>query len=462
MMAFLQTVPWLELTIALSLLGALIVGLTRDAHQVARRSVIFLLAALLTSIMAFIVYENKANDTNNNLTALFQIDALAAPLLPLLSLLHVITGLGTAKAKQARFAFAGLLLAQALETALLTCSTTLSTSSWIFIALLILGTLLPWLDLRNRQARQVPYLLYQGLFIVLLVIGGVLLPTSPALGGVLCLIAVFIRNGAFPFHAWLTEIFEGASMGTAMAFTLPLAGILAAIRLVIPHAPANILETASIIALLSALYGGGMAIVQHNPQRFFAYLYLSQSSLVLYGVLLHSSSGLTAALCLWISAALALAGMGFVLRSLGARFGSLSLGTHHGLYPHAPALAICFLFTGLSSVGFPGTIGFVPLELLIDGSIENGVVIALALAVIAMLNGIAVLRCYFLLFTGKRIAPSVPLPLTKQERFVVLLLAIVLFIGGIFPQFGITSRHEASNILLKIAPEANKAQSHAP
>jgi NADH-quinone oxidoreductase subunit M len=144
--------------------------------------------------------------------------------------------------------------------------------------------------------------------------------------------------------------------------------------------------------------------------------------------------------------------MGFVLRSLGARFGSLSLGVHHGLYPHAPALAICFLFTGLSSVGFPGTLGFVPLELMVDGSIENGVTIGLALALVAMLNGIAILRCYFMLFTGRRIHPSVPLPLTKQERVVVCLLALVLLLGGVFPQRGILSRHEAANAVLQKRP----------
>jgi NADH-quinone oxidoreductase subunit M len=46
------------------------------------------------------------------------------------------------------------------------------------------------------------------------------------------------------------------------------------------------------------------------------------------------------------------------LRALEARHRRLSLAGFHGLYEHTPALAVCFLLTGLASVGFPGTFGF--------------------------------------------------------------------------------------------------------
>ena len=50
--------------------------------------------------------------------------------------------------------------------------------------------------------------------------------------------------------------------------------------------------------------------------------------------------------------------------------GRLSLADFHGLYDHSPALAVCFLVTGLASVGFPGTLGFVATELLVDGAVD--------------------------------------------------------------------------------------------
>ena len=66
-------------------------------------------------------------------------------------------------------------------------------------------------------------------------------------------------------------------------------------------------------------------------------------------------------------------------------------------------LAAFFLLTGLASVGFPGTFGFVGAELLRRGRgrrlpAASGWPSSLA----AALNGIAVLQAYFRIFTGKR------------------------------------------------------------
>jgi NADH-quinone oxidoreductase subunit M len=143
-----------------------------------------------------------------------------------------------------------------------------------------------------------------------------------------------------------------------------------------------------------------MAVVQREARRFFAYLFLSHASLVLVGLELKTALSLTGALALWISVALSLAGFGLTLRALEARFGRLTLGSYHGLYEHSPMLAVCFLLTGLASVGFPGTLGFVAAELLVDGAIEANLYVGLVVALAAAINGIAVVRAYFYLFTG--------------------------------------------------------------
>ena len=78
---------------------------------------------------------------------------------------------------------------------------------------------------------------------------------------------------------------------------------------------------------------------------------------MLVGLELHTELSLTGSLCLWFSVILSLGGFGLTLRALEARFGRLSLAEYHGLYEHSPALAVCFLLTGLACVGFPGTLG---------------------------------------------------------------------------------------------------------
>ena len=152
---------------------------------------------------------------------------------------------------------------------------------------------------------------------------------------------------------------------------------------------------------------------------------------------------------LWISASLSLAGFGLTLRALEARFGRLSLADFHGLYDHSPALAVCFLLTGLASVGFPGTLGFIAAELLIDGAVEANPYVGGAVMLATALNGIAVVRAYFYLFTGARHSSTISLKVSMRERLAVLTLAALILGGGIYPQPGVASRYQAAQTLLR-------------
>jgi NADH-quinone oxidoreductase subunit M len=191
-----------------------------------------------------------------------------------------------------------------------------------------------------------------------------------------------------------------------------------------------------------------MAVVQTDARRFFAFLFLSHMSLILVGMELHTAISLTGALFLWISVALSLGGLGLTVRALEARFGRLSLARFSGLYYHAPALAVCFLLTGLASVGFPGTLGFVGTEMLVDGAIGANPTIGVVMVLAGAVNGIAVVRAYFLLFTGGRHESSVSLAITRREQFAVLSLAALILGGGLTPQPGVVSRYHAAEAIL--------------
>ena len=192
-----------------------------------------------------------------------------------------------------------------------------------------------------------------------------------------------------------------------------------------------------------------MATVQRETRRFFAHLFLSHSSLVLVGLELHTELSLTASLCLWFSVILSLGGFGLTLRAVEARFGRLSLSDYHGLYEHTPALAVCFLLTGLASVGFPGTLGFISIELLVDSAVEASPYVGIVVIAAGALNGIAVLRAYFLLFTGARHVSTVSLGIGLRERVAVLSLSALILGGGLFPQLGVATRQRAAEETLQ-------------
>jgi NADH-quinone oxidoreductase subunit M len=288
----------------------------------------------------------------------------------------------------------------------------------------------------------------------------------------------------------MTDLFEHATFGTALLRVTPMVGAYAAVRLLLPIAPDAVLHGLGYISLVTAVYASGMALVQREVRRFFCYLFLSHSALVLVGLGtvvaniddteapasaaasgdVASASvaagevsvvGLTGALCVWLSVALAQTGLGLTLRALEARCGRLSMNDFQGLYEHTPNLAMCFALTGLASVGFPGTFGFVGTEILIDGAVESFPYdIGVAVVFAAAINGIAVVQAYFRLFTGTRYASSVSLMIRVRERYAVLALAALILLGGLYPQWGVASRHAAAEELLK--QRAGLAASGAP
>jgi NADH-quinone oxidoreductase subunit M len=374
------------------------------------------------------------------------LDDLNAPLLPTVALLYLLTAVATGRTKLQRFSFPWSLASLGLQMAAFGCI-----RPWVLIGLLAAGAAPPVVELLNRGRPVRVYVLHLGLFLTLLVAGWGLVdvPAAGDWAAGLLLVAVLIRCGVFPAHVWLTDWFEHASFGRALLFVAPLTGVYAAIRLVLPVAPDWVLRSIGLWSLGTAVYAAGMATVQQEARRFFAFLFLSHASLVLVGLELHTSLTLTGSLRLWSSVILSLGGLGLTLRALEARVGRLALTRFHGLYEHSPALAVCFLVTGLASVGFPGTAGFVAADLLVDGAVGASPWVGVGVIAAAALNGIAVVRAYFLLFTGARHGATLPLGITWRERVAVLTLAVILVGGGLAPQAGVASGYRAAEQILK-------------
>lgn len=446
--------PWLEFSIALPILGALIVSRLNESFTARKWAAVISGITLISTIAAwedlYLVHATEAADRWDLSSALLgrrllTIDELSAPLLPMVALLFFLTCMATPRTKLRRFSFAWTLVAEAIALATLSCR-----EPWPLITLLGLGILPPYRELRNRGRPSRVYVLHMLLFQSLLIIGwiGVEAEGSEQVHSLIALVpllvAILIRSAVFPFHTWVLELAENNSFGTTLLFLTPLTCAYAAVRLVVPISPDWVLRAMGVMSLFTAVYTAGLALVQTDARRLFCYLFLSHSAIVLVGMEMATPIGLTGGLCVWLSTGLALTGFGLTLRALEARFGRLTLCQHLGYYEHTPTLAMCFLITGLASVGFPGTIGFVGTELLIDGAVgvypSIGVMVVLASA----LNGIAVVRAYMLLFAGKPHESTISVRISTRERFAVLLLVFLILGGGLLPGPGVQSRHHAA------------------
>ena len=457
--------PWLEASILAPLIGAGWVARCRDNEHARKWCLIACGFTLLVTIGAWqdfrLLGAVQADDHWRLLSRwtgheILVIDQLSAPLLPLAALMYFLTTIATVRAKNRMFSFSSTLISEAILLATLSCKD----PRWV-IGLLALGTVPPYLELVACKKPTRVYVLHMALFVGLMVAGWsfvehegnqrvhTLWAIVPLFG------AVLIRCGMSPFHCWMTELFEHATFGTALLFVVPMVGAYAAVRLVLPIAPDWILRSMGLISLVTAVYASGMALVERDARRFFCYLFLSHSALVLVGLEMVTPIGLTGALCVWISVSLALGGFGLTLRALEARRGRLSLVDFGGLYDHTPNLAMCFALTGLASVGFPGTFGFVGTELLVDGVVEAYPYVGVAVVLAAALNSIAIVQAYFRIFAGTSYASSVSLRVRVRERYAVLALATLILIGGLYPQPYVSGRHlAAEEILLERMPPA--------
>ncbi len=450
--------PWIEVAILLPLLGAAWVAKIRDPIIARRHCLVFATLAFLCAAAEvqdfYSLQTHQAEDHWHLMTKiigreLFVIDELSAPLLPLTALLYLLTALATLRTKVPRFSFSTMLVGESMALAMFS-----AIDPWVIIFLLIASSIPPCFELHSRGRPTRLYTMAMSISSLLLVLGWFLVEIASrhpqSLWTLLPLLAgVSIRCGIFPFQSWLCDLFENATFGTALLMSTPLAGAYAALRLVVPYAPDAALRWLGLVSLFTAVVASALSMVQKDVRRFFCCMVISHTAMVLVGLEVATPIGLTGALCVWLSAGLSLGGFGLTLRALEARRGRLGLTHFQGLYEHAPALAICFMLTGLGCVGFPGTIGFIGTEMLIDGAVEAYPHVGPLIVIAATFNGIAILRAYFLLFTGTKYASSVSLKIGGRERIAVLTLAALILGGGLVPQPGVSTAFHAARELLK-------------
>jgi NADH-quinone oxidoreductase subunit M len=232
-------------------------------------------------------------------------------------------------------------------------------------------------------------------------------------------------------------------------FITPMTGAYAVMRLVLPVVPEWALHGVAVLALLTSVYAAAMAVVQIEARRFFAFLFISHSALVLAGLEIATPIGMTGGLCVWLGSGLALCGLALTLRAVEARIGRITLDQYHGLFEHMPHLGAFYLLTALASIGFPGSLAFIGMELLVEGTVAVYPVVGTMVVLAAVLNGVAVFRAYFRIFTGTRHVATIPLSARPVERLAIISLSLLVLGAGLWPGPAVRGRYHAADSLLK-------------
>jgi NADH-quinone oxidoreductase subunit M len=436
--------PWA--VVGISLLGGFAVRFA-PAGAARRASVALsslgMLAALALSVAASRAPDRRLVDPSG----LLGVDALGVLLVPLVALLGWTLLLAAPRRWAEPVAVGRLLLNLGLVSAAF-----LVRDARLFALLWAATFVPPYRELARapeavRAARV--YGIYAALSSLLLGIGllGIGLPLAgssdvgdvrawagaPSLVGLIALVlAVFIRKAIVPFHSWLVPVFAAAPPGPVLLLVAPMLGAYALLRFAVPIAPELLGDRVfwlAPLALLTAAYAAGIAFVQTELRRIVAWIAISQSALVLVGLESQDRAGLVGGLVAWLSVAAAMTGLGLSSWMLEARFGPLSIERPRGLYRRSRAPALVFLLSGLSLVGFPGTVGFISLDLLLSAVLEAFPVLGLLLFFATALSGFTLVRTYLRLFHGPP-AQGPELSLLPREWLALSVpLALIVWCG---------------------------------
>lgn len=259
-----------------------------------------------------------------------------------------------------------------------------------------------------------------------------------AASGITAALAIGIREAVIPAHSWFPRFVEKAPMGLVVAFVAPQLGVYAHIQMLGQGLPDEVAHAVAITGATTALLAAALGVVQTSARRALAYLMMSQTGLVAFGIEGNSEVAFAGSLLAWQVLAVATSGFAMTVSSLEARRGSLSLAGHTGCFARTPRMAAGFMMMGLASVGFPMTLGFVAEDLLVQGSVDEFPMLALVLIGATALNGMNVMRAFFRLFSGRRVH-SGERDLTPREAWALSIVLLTLLLGGVAPGL-LTSR----------------------
>ncbi|HLH00808.1 MAG TPA: proton-conducting transporter membrane subunit [Bryobacteraceae bacterium] len=254
----------------------------------------------------------------------------------------------------------------------------------------------------------------------------------------LLVVAVVLRKGIFPAHAWVADAAEGGPLIPSALLLNGHFGAFLVARVIVPLFPdvtRNLFPVLSYLALATALYVAIRALAENSPRRLLAFIALSQSACILIGLESRTPEGVTGAVVHWFVVAVATMGLFGILRLLEVRFGeNLTAGRHLGLGEHAPRLAVFFVLFGLALVGLPGTLSFCSQDLLIHGTLishpQTGVLLPVAIA----MNAVSMFRLFTRLFLGKRRTGfTAMVDALPRERWILTAGALFVVLGGLFP-----------------------------
>jgi len=252
----------------------------------------------------------------------------------------------------------------------------------------------------------------------------------------LLLCGLFFKLALFPFHQWVSDVFEGAPAVASgfLAVAMPTTTVIVLLRLLdeaIPPDFAPVSTLLSVLGVANVIVGHGLALVARSVKRMLACAGLAHAGHLAIGLACSSTEAFEAVLFyVFVYAFIALGAHGLAASLAHGGREIEAIDDFAGLAKVRPVLALALSLFLLALAGLPGTGGFWAMYNLFSAAMAEGAVWSVAIALI----GVGVSWRYLLavpivMFT--RAAPSGgTTPLSTAEVVVLgVCTAVVVYLG---------------------------------
>jgi NADH-quinone oxidoreductase subunit M len=255
-------------------------------------------------------------------------------------------------------------------------------------------------------------------------------------------LAFLIKMPAFPFHGWMPDAYGSMPLPALAVFSGVVSKVAAYgfLKITLPLFPAAVQDfqlILLILALVSILYGSVMAFTQTNVRLILGYSSMAQLGFITLGIfaLDDAAAGAQGGLLQAVNHGLVVAPMIFVVVLLAERAGgSEDLRDMGGIAFRAPVLAALFLVAALATLAMPGSANFVGEFLILVGTFESEMAIALIASIGVVLASVYALRMY-IRSMHNRTGPSVAsFDLSVRDGLVLVPLVVAIVAFALYPQ----------------------------
>jgi NADH-quinone oxidoreductase subunit M len=253
-------------------------------------------------------------------------------------------------------------------------------------------------------------------------------------------VAFAIKVPMFPFHTWLPHAHvQAPTAGSVILASVMLKmGAYGFLRFSLPMLTEASLDFTPFVLTLSVvaiIYGAYMALAQSDIKKLIAYSSVSHMGFVVIGMFVYNQQGIEGALLQMVNHGITTGALFLSVGIIYDRRHTRDIGEFGGLARTMPMYATCFMIFTLSSIGLPGTNGFVGEFLVLVGAFSFHKLTAVLAAL-----GIILGAVYMLYLAARMIWSDCANPENKKlkdldlrEMAVLAPLVVLVFWIGVYP-----------------------------